>query len=214
MTKIKICGISRIGDIQIINQVLPDYIGFVFAKSKRKVSLEEAADLKKLLNPSITAVGVFVNEDMDKIIQLCNLNIIDAVQLHGDEDKAYILALKKIIKVPIIKAVRVRTNQDILEAENLICDYLLLDSYKENEYGGTGSIFDWSLIPKKHNRKKPIFLAGGINKTNLTDALLSVKPYCIDISSGVETDEKKDPVKIKDIICSLRNTKSENALYR
>lgn len=205
MTKIKICGISRISDIEAVNRVIPDYIGFVFAKSKRMVTLAEAVILKKLLNPAIKSIGVFVNEDMGRIAQLCRLNIIDGVQLHGDEDEAYILALKTKISVPIIKAVRVRSRQDILEAESLPCDYLLLDSYKDKEYGGTGKAFDWSLIPEKSERKKPIFLAGGINRDNLANALESVGPYCIDISSGVETDGIKDPEKIKDTVCLLRN---------
>lgn len=204
MTGIKICGISRIDDIEAVNRHLPDYIGFVFAKSKRMVSLEEAAVLKKLLNPSIKTVGVFVNEDTDKIIRLCNLKIIDAIQLHGDEDKAYILGLKEKVGIPVIKAVRVRTKQDIKDAENLPCDYLLLDTYKENAYGGTGNVFDWSLIPKKTDRKKPIFLAGGINRDNLSDAIKTAEPYCVDISSGVETAGKKDPEKIKEVISLLR----------
>lgn len=207
MTKIKICGLSRISDIEAVNQVLPDYIGFVFAKSKRQVTMDEASDLKKLLNPSIKAVGVFVNEDMDKIMHICNLNIIDAVQLHGDEDESYILALRKLIRLTIIKAVRVKQTQDILDAESLPCDYLLLDSYKDNIYGGSGSTFDWSMIPQKQDRKKPIFLAGGINKNNLMDALQMAKPYCIDISSGVETEGVKDPVKIKEIIYCIKNAK-------
>jgi len=205
MTKIKICGISRIKDIRIINHVLPDYIGFVFAKSKRAVSLAEAVTLKRLLNPAVETVGVFVNEDKSKIIQLCKLNIIDAVQLHGCEDENYIMELKIKTGVPIIKAVRVRSAMDILNAEKLPCDYLLLDAYKENKYGGTGRAFDWSLIPKKKERKKPIFLAGGINRENLYDAITNVEPYCIDISSGVETDGKKDPDKITEIVRLLRN---------
>lgn len=206
MTKIKICGISRISDIMAINQFPPDYIGFVFAESKRKVSPAEAVVLKKMLNPAVKTVGVFVNDDMGKIIQLCDLNIIDMIQLHGDEDASYILELKDKVDVPVIKAVRVKSKQDILEAENLPSDYLLLDSYKDNTYGGTGKSFDWSLIPKKPYRKKPIFLAGGINRDNLINAFTTTEPYCIDISSGAETDGKKDPEKIKEIVCLFRNT--------
>ncbi len=203
MAKIKICGICRPEDIKAINQVLPDYIGFVFAESKRKISLDDAVNLKKLLNPAVKTVGVFVNENINRLIELCDLKVIDIVQLHGDENESYILELKNKIRNPIIKAVRVRSQQDIKAAEDLPCDYLLLDSYKDNAYGGTGKTFDWSLIPKKSERKKPIFLAGGINRDNLSDAL-SAEPYCIDVSSGVETDGKKDPEKIKDTVNLLR----------
>ena len=203
MAKIKICGICRPEDIKAINQVLPDYIGFVFAESKRKISLDDAVNLKKLLNPAVKTVGVFVNENINRLIELCDFKVIDIVQLHGDENESYILELKNKIRNPIIKAVRVRSQQDIKAAEDLPCDYLLLDSYKDNAYGGTGKTFDWSLIPKKSERKKPIFLAGGINRDNLSDAL-SAEPYCIDVSSGVETDGKKDPEKIKDTVNLLR----------
>ncbi|CRZ33720.1 phosphoribosylanthranilate isomerase [Herbinix hemicellulosilytica] len=203
MAKIKICGIKRIEDINAINQVLPDFIGFVFAESKRRISLNEAVILKKLLNPAVKTVGVFVNESVNTIIELCDLKVIDLVQLHGDENESYILELKNSIKNPIIKAIRVRSRQDIKAAEDLPCDYLLLDSYKDNAYGGTGKTFDWSLIPKISERKKPFFLAGGINRDNLSFAL-SAKPYCIDVSSGVETDGKKDPEKIKEIVNLLR----------
>jgi len=205
MTKIKICGITRIYDIEAINEVLPDYIGFVFAKSKRMVTMDEAYNLKKLLNPAIKAVGVFVNENMNYIIELCKENIIDMVQLHGDEDESYIMNLKKKTEVPVIKAVRVRSATDIPDAEHYPCDYLLLDTYNKNVYGGTGRSFDWSLIPKKVDRKKPIFLAGGINRSNIYNAVQMVEPYCIDISSGVETDGKKDPNKIKEVVYTLRN---------
>ena len=149
-------------------------------------------------------VGVFVNEDMGKITQLCSLEIIDAVQLHGDEDGNYITKLKMKTGLPIIKAVRVRTKQDILDAEQLPSDYLLLDSYKENKYGGTGKAFDWSLIPPKTERKKPVFLAGGINRDNLLNVVQTADPYCIDISSGVETNGIKDEIKIKEIIEVVR----------
>lgn len=208
MAKIKICGLSRISDIEAVNQVSPDFIGFVFAQSKRMVTAKMAARMKSLLKPDISSVGVFVNEEIDKIIQICNQNIIDAVQLHGDEDEAYILTLRSKIHLPVIKAVRVRTRLDILNAENLPCDYLLLDSYKKDVYGGLGKVFDWSIIPDYHDRKKPIFLAGGLNINNLKNAMLNVKPYCIDISSGVETDGRKDPLKIKEVVNMIRSLSS------
>lgn len=202
MTRIKICGLSRPIDIDMVNSVLPDYIGFVFAKSRRQVTEETAKELKKMLNPTIQVVGVFVNEEKDKILRLCKDHIIDIIQLHGDEDENYIQELRNLIKNPIIKAVRVRSNQDIVEAEQLNCDYLLLDAYKENEYGGCGETFDWTMITKI---SKPFFLAGGIHSENVTNAIDLATPYCIDVSSGVETEGFKDRDKIIEIVTKVQN---------
>lgn len=204
MTKVKICGLSRPADIDMVNETLPDYIGFVFAKSKRQVSEELAEELKSRLNPLIQSVGVFVNEDIDKIICLCKKNTIDIVQLHGDEDDPYINKLKQQITNPIIKAARVKNNEDIKEAEKRNADYLLLDAYKEGQYGGSGDAFDWTVISQV---SKPYFLAGGINTTNVIQAVTQMKPYAIDISSGVETDGVKDKNKIIEIITKVRSVR-------
>ncbi len=202
MTKIKICGLSRPIDIDMVNEVHPDYIGFVFAKSKRQVSAEIAFELKQRLQPEIPAVGVFVNEEAEKIIQICQAGIIDIVQLHGDESESYLLELKKRISSPIMKAVRVRTVEDIKRADTMTCDYLLLDAYKEDEYGGSGLTFDWSIIG---GISKPLFLAGGINIHNVDKAIKLTRPYCIDVSSGVETEGYKDKKKVMDIITKVRS---------
>ncbi|MGB4660463.1 MAG: phosphoribosylanthranilate isomerase, partial [Mobilitalea sp.] len=189
MTKIKICGLSRPIDIEMVNNVLPDYIGFVFAKSKRQVNDSTALLLKSNLDPKIQVVGVFVNEDSNRIVRLCQEGVIDVIQLHGDEGEGYIRQLKSSVSNPIIKAVRVQTAEDIRLAEELSCDYILLDTYKDNQYGGSGETFNWSIVPKG---KKPFFLAGGINTENVLEAIESMNPYCIDVSSGVETDGYKD----------------------
>lgn len=202
MAKIKICGLSRPIDIEYVNEAHPDYIGFVFAKSKRQVSIEQAKQLKSLLNPDIQAVGVFVNEEIDNIILLCNQNIIDLVQLHGDEDESYINQLKSRISKPIIKAVRVKDAEDIKSSQGWGTEYLLLDAYKEGQYGGSGDAFDWTIISKV---KQPYFLAGGIHSENVLDAIKMVKPYAVDVSSGVETDGVKDRNKIIDIITKVRS---------
>lgn len=204
MVKIKICGLSRPEDIAFVNEALPDYIGFVFAKSRRQVSFETAKELKSILNPTIRTVGVFVNEDIERVIRLCNRNIIDIVQLHGDEGKDYILTLKEKISNPVIKAVRVRGKEDIRKAENLGSDYLLLDAYREGQYGGSGNTFDWSVI---HNVSKPYFLAGGIQSDNIIAAINNVKPFAVDVSSGVESEGVKDRNKIIDIITKIRSVK-------
>lgn len=202
MAKIKICGLTRIEDIKTVNETLPDYVGFVFAESKRQINYETAKILKTNLNPFILSVGVFVNEDIDNIVKLCNERIIDIVQLHGDETKDYIMNVRKLVSCPIIKAARVRKTVDVIKVSNLPCDYILLDAYHEDRYGGSGITFDWSLIS---NQNKPFFLAGGIHSENIQMAIKECNPYCIDVSSGVETDGLKDLKKIKDIINLVRN---------
>lgn len=187
-----------------VNESLPDYVGFVFTKSKRQVSDDEAEILKSYLKKSIKAVGVFVNDDMKRIAHLCNSNIIDLVQLHGDENEEYIKNLRKLIPNQIIKAVRVKNSEDIEMSNQFLSDYVLFDAYHEKQYGGSGIAFDWSLISKV---SKPYFLAGGINSVNILDALSLCNPYCIDVSSGVETDGLKDREKIKEIVSKIRSVK-------
>lgn len=200
--RIKICGLSRPEDIEAANEIGPDYIGFVFAKSSRQVSREKAAGLKEMLDSRIKAVGVFVNAPEREILD--NTPIIDMIQLHGDEDEAYIRSLKEHTSKPIIKAVRVRSQEDILKARKLPCDYLLLDTFTKGQYGGCGRQFDWSMIPEL---KKPYFLAGGICMDNIKEAA-ALGAFCIDVSSAVETDGKKDRTKMKAIVEALRNGQS------
>ena len=152
MARIKICGLMREQDIDAVNTALPDYIGFVFAKSKRQIDEAAAISLKNLLHPAIKAVGVFVNEDIGKIIRLCNLRVIDLIQLHGDENEDYIKMLKNHVPNKIIKAVRVRSLDDVERAVDFSSDHLLFDAYHEGIYGGLGKTFDWSLI---HGVRKP-----------------------------------------------------------
>ena len=202
MSKIKICGLSRECDIDFVNTAKPDFIGFVFAdKSKRKVDFDTALKLKNQLDKNIKSVGVFVNNDMDFILSLVNNGIIDLIQLHGDEDENYILSLKEKTSAKIIRAVRVKTAEDILTADKLPVDYLLLDTCTKGEYGGSGKTFDWNMIPKI---SKPYFLAGGLNAENIKSAL-KVGAYCLDVSSGVETDGKKDKDKIIEIVNTVRS---------
>ena len=126
--------------------------------------------------------------------------MIDLIQLHGDEDEAYIRQLKKHTPLPVIKAVRVRSREQILKAQELTCDYLLLDTYTKGRYGGSGTQFDWNMIPEL---KKPYFLAGGIHLGNIRQAA-SHGPYCIDVSSAVETGGRKDRRKMEEIAQVLR----------
>lgn len=202
MTKLKICGLSRMQDIDAVNALLPEYIGFVFAESRRRVEEETAEALAARTDSRILKTGVFVNEDPEKILRLCRNGVIDLVQLHGDEDGEYLLSLKETLPNPVIKAVRVRTAAEILEADSLPCDFLLLDTYAKEQYGGSGTAFDWSVIPAL---QKPYFLAGGLHCDNVLQALTACSPYALDISSGVETGGFKDPEKIRNMIQLIRS---------
>lgn len=196
--RIKICGLFRDCDIDFVNEATPDFIGFVFAKSRRQVSVGWADIMRSKLRSEITPVGVFVNESFAKVAALLQDSIIEMAQLHGDEDENYIQALKSLTNKPIIKAVRVVSHEDIEAAQNTVADFLLLD----NGTGGTGESFDWSLVNKV---KKPFFLAGGLKADNLEQAIEATKPYAVDLSSGVETDGKKDRDKIIEIVRRMRN---------
>lgn len=193
MTKVKICGLKSMEDISYANELKPDYIGFVFLKGRaRYVSPELAADFRKALDPSIPAVGVFVNEPVEQAAALFQSGTIQIVQLHGQEDEAYVRTLKELCGCPVIKAFIIKTREDIERALSFPCDYLLLDNGL-----GTGESFDWSLI---QNIKKPFFLAGGLTPDNAAEAIKLVHPFALDVSSGVETEGKKDYQKIKAFI--------------
>ena len=199
MTKIKICGLTRTEDIEMVNEFLPDYIGFVFAKSRRQVSAEQAKELKNKLRPAIKAVGVFVNEKPENIAEIANQGIIDLIQIHGDEDAAYCAQLRKLTQAPIIKVVRVEREDDFAGIEEFDCDYYLFDTLSSKEYGGTGKAFDHSLLYNKEI-KKPFFVAGGLNQDNVAAVIEAIKPYGVDASGGVETDGIKDANKIIEFI--------------
>ena len=195
MAKIKICGLKRLEDIEIVNKYKPDYIGFVFADSKRKVTHDFACKMKKNLDSSIESVGVFVDEDIDVIIKLYDEGIIEIAQLHGLENEEYIKKLKQKsnYQLKIINAIEMSDEKDLLEYENSFADYLLLDSGK-----GSGKTFDWRLIRK--DLKKDFFLAGGLNSENIAKAIEEFNPYAVDLSSGVETNGYKDEFKIKKVM--------------
>ena len=185
MTKIKFCGLKRIEDIKYANDLKPDFIGFVFApQSKRFVNADTARELKNLLDTEIKAVGVFVDEDINVVTKLLKDGIIDIAQLHGSEDEEYIKSLRAICDKPIIKAFTIVSKDDIKKANESTADYILLDSGK-----GSGETFNWDLI-KEVNR--PYFLAGGLDCDNVENALSSLTPYAVDVSSGIETDGFKD----------------------
>ncbi|MBR6403034.1 MAG: phosphoribosylanthranilate isomerase [Eubacterium sp.] len=196
-TLIKICGLSRLEDIDIANELLPEYIGFVFfEKSKRNVSKETARLLKQRLDKRIKAVGVFVDSDEDFICSLLDEGIIDIAQLHGSEDEDYIQRIKTRSGCKVIKAFVVNDLETFKTAENSGADYILLDSGK-----GTGNTFDWSIL---EGVKRPYFLAGGLNCDNIERVMSDIRPYAVDVSSGVETDGIKDAEKIRRFVSAVR----------
>jgi len=207
MVKVKICGLTRPCDIDAVNAETPDYVGFVFAESRRKVTPQQARELRARLDTGIVPVGVFVDETPEIVASLVHEGIIDIVQLHGSEDECYIETLKSLTEAPIIKAVAVQTTDDVQKWATTAADYLLLD----NKTGGSGETFDWSLLSTESTpsipstASKPFFLAGGLNATNITHAIETVKPFAVDASSGVETNGFKDPAKIREFIRRARN---------
>ncbi len=197
MTKIKLCGLSRMEDIETVNAIKPDFVGFVFAeRSKRRVSPLKATELKSKLDPDIKAVGVFLNDDLDMVAAMLNLGIVDLVQLHGAEDEDYLQKLRKITDKPIIKAFIIRSPEDVERAESSTADYILLDGGK-----GEGKSFDWSLLK---DIKRPYFLAGGLNPDNASEAVKTLKPFAVDVSTGIETDGKKDSEKMTAFAAAVR----------
>jgi phosphoribosylanthranilate isomerase len=221
MSKIKICGIRRKEDVLYVNKYLPEYIGFVFAPSKRRVSFDEAADLAISLDCSIEKVGVFVNESCDNIIEAIKKCDLDVVQIHGDECPSFFEELhEKLLKyylsessnqkdrkskrVEVWKAFRVRDEMTLLEMGRYKADGFVLDTFVEGSYGGAGKTFDWGLAvnAKKYGN---IILAGGLNPQNLVNARNIVNPMVLDVSSGVETDGFKDEKKICDFISMARS---------
>lgn len=199
MTKVKICGLRRREDIEAVNRLKPEYIGFVFyEKSRRNVTEEEAMALRKALDPDIISVGVFVDAEPELILRLVKKGIISVAQLHGHETEEYIEKLKKKIEkeFKVMKAFLLRSEKDLQGARETKADYILFDNGL-----GSGETFNWEILK---DFRKPYFLAGGLTDANVTGAIQRLSPYAVDISSGVETDGYKDPDKIKSFIDAVR----------
>ncbi len=198
-TCVKFCGMTSLKDIEAANALRPDYVGFVFwEKSKRNVLRQQALEMRKALLPEIKAVGVFVDEAPEKVAALLTDGVIDIAQLHGSEDEEYIVRLRELAgDKPIIKAFVINGSSDIEAAQRCSADYLLLDSGK-----GTGRTFNWELI-KDAEFDRPFFLAGGLGSENVADAIKAVRPYAVDVSSGIETEGGKDPEKMKEFMLQV-----------
>ena len=195
MTKIKFCGLRREEDIFFANEILPEFAGFIFyKKSFRSVDEKNFLALKKILDKKILSVGVFVDEKISVIEKLAKN--LDIIQLHGAEDEKYISTLKNYTDKKIIKAFKIKNADDLKIAEKSSADYILLDGG-----AGEGKVFDWNLL-KNFNRE--YFLAGGLNLENISDALKILKPFAVDVSSGIETDKFKDLAKMKNFADIVR----------
>ncbi len=205
MTWIKICGITNQADAMLASEAGADALGFVFAESPRKVSPELAKKIIQSLPPFVTKVGVFVNEEIDRVSEIhdhCGLNY---VQLHGDEDQSYMSSLS----LPTIKAFRVRDRQILDEIPKFRVGYFLLDAYDPVHPGGTGRSFDWD-IAERANGLGQLILCGGLNPTNVREALETVRPHGVDVSSGVEMKPGvKDPIKVERFIDEVREWDSQ-----
>ena len=200
--KVKMCGISKVETIPAIVDAKPDYMGLVFAPSKRQVTVDQAKILIEELHKQcinhydtkvVKTVGVFVNETLDNLVRIADTANLDAVQLHGDEDETFIQSLKERTNVEVWKAIQIRTAADTEKWIDSSADMLLFDAYHKDERGGTGEVFDWSSLDAF---ERPFMLAGGIDSTNVARAIRTVRPYGIDISSGIETNGVKDDKKI------------------
>ena len=207
--KVKMCGISKVETIPAVVEAKPNYMGLVFAPSKRQVTVDQAKTLVEELhkgcakkygldtepdkNDIIKTVGVFVNETVDNLVTIANEVNLDAVQLHGDEDETFIQSLKERTNVEVWKAVQIRSAADVEGWIDSSADMILFDAYHKDERGGTGELFDWSSLDEF---ERPFMLAGGIDSTNVARAIRTVRPYGIDTSSGIETNGVKDDEKI------------------
>ena len=201
-TMIKICGLKRMEDVEIVNKYKPDFVGFVFANTKRFVSDELAVQMKNALDKSIKVVGVFQNDTIEHFEKLCGEGAIDAVQIHGDESEEFVSEVMIRTGKPVIRALK-GISRACLEADfkRCVADYIMVDSVSARGFGGTGKTFDLSILPESN---KKIFVAGGIDEDNVDDIIDTVFPYCVDVSSRVESDGFKDEEKIKRIIEKVR----------
>ena len=204
MTKIKLCGMMQMKDIETANRLQPDLVGFVFAKkSKRYVTDEKAAELRRALSDRIPAAGVFVNEEISHVVQLLQQGVIDVVQLHGDEDEAYMKELRRLTDAPFIKAFRIREREDIAKVrafdENTT---ILLDAGS-----GDGMTFRWEWLK---DADFDFYLAGGLTGENVAAAVRNYHPYGVDVSSGIETNGQKDVRKMEDFVRTVRK-ENDNA---
>lgn len=196
MTKVKICGLKEKEHVLCAIQSGADFIGFMFAPSKRRISVEQASELAKLVPSHVKKVGVFVNPTEQEVRLAVEQANLDFVQYHGNEDSDFIQQLG----YPSIKAFSVHSVEDVVKASKFKVDYYLFDAPGTDFAGGSGKVFDWSLLEKLSIPREKVILAGGLNSTNVQQAILQVRPFGVDVSSGVECNGVKDCERIKEFI--------------
>ncbi|TKC19505.1 phosphoribosylanthranilate isomerase [Robertmurraya kyonggiensis] len=198
--KVKICGIMNVETGLYAVEKGADALGFVFAESKRKITPELAKEIINQLPEHVLKVGVFVNEKPEVIMEIVNQTGLTHVQLHGDESPKDCEAFS----IPVIKALSIETIVDLGKIEQYNCDYILLDSPKGKYRGGNGVKFDWNLLAEFEETGKKIILAGGLSPENIEEAMNIANPYMVDVSSGVETEGKKDLAKIQNFLARAK----------
>lgn len=201
MTKVKICGLMELEHVKTAVESGADAIGFVFAKSRRQVTVEQARELATAVPSDVLKIGVFVNEDVEEVKRIAREVPLDVVQLHGDEDPDYV----RLLSIPTIKALSIKTKADVQQASQYEVDYFLFDAPGVEFRGGSGHSFDWSLLTKANISHDKVILAGGLTEHNINEAIHIVQPFMVDVSSGVETAQRKDAEKIRTFIRAVRD---------
>lgn len=196
MAKVKICGLKEEQHVQAAVEAGASWVGFMFAPSKRQISLERAAQLAKLVPSHVKKVGVFVNPTAEEVSEAVDTVGLDFVQYHGNEEAAFI----KQMNLPSIKAFSIRSYEDVAKASRYEVDYYLFDAPGTQFAGGSGHVFDWSLLDQLSISKDQVILAGGLNADNVADAIAQVEPFGVDVSSGVEKNGSKNSELIKEFI--------------
>ncbi|SDL89227.1 phosphoribosylanthranilate isomerase [Bacillus sp. OK048] len=202
--KVKICGITDLTTAIAAIDYGADAIGFVFAESKRKITVPKAKEIISHLPKEVLKVGVFVNETKEKIEEIASTVGLTHVQLHGDETSAF----SKSLSFPVIKAISMDKDLILKEIEAYPCEHVLLDGPKGKYRGGNGLSFDWNSISVKDLKGKKVILAGGLQEENVEEAIKLIQPYMVDVSSGVETDGKKDLTKIQTFINKAKGSQT------
>lgn len=202
MVEIKVCGLKREEDIKYVNELKPDYVGFIFAKSSREITLEWGKNLVKKLDKNIKTVGVFVDKEISEVEKIASNLKLDVLQFHGKEDNEYMSYFKDY---EVWKALGVNNKEDLKEINKYNAYGILLDSKVLGRIGGTGESFNWNIISNFKIDKK-LILAGGLNSNNVKEGISKINPNIVDVSSGVEIEGFKDFDKIKEFIKKARET--------